>query len=214
MGFNTRFCTSPVGVTLAVKMTVSIYYLELTDRRQFRGAGCRLEELGGEVHPVGRENWEFPQRMYREVGRPLQWTDRLSWSELQWQEYAANPSLSMFQLRVHGEPAGYFELEQTAATSGQTDVTSVQLVYFGLLPQFVGRRLGGPLLASAVEQAWQLGAARIWLHTCTLDHHHALSNYLTRGFTQYATRTVEKDINILPPDSLAAHSRSDPNLPI
>jgi len=42
--------------------------------------------------------------------------------------------------------------------------------------------LRGMLLTRAVETAWAGGPARVWLHTCTLDHPNALPNYVRRGF--------------------------------
>jgi len=73
------------------------------------------------------------------------------------------------------QPAGYFELRQH-------ENGSVEIAYFGLLPDFIGRGWGKYLLNRAVESAWLLGANRVWLHTCTLDHPAALPNYLKRGF--------------------------------
>ncbi len=59
-------------------------------------------------------------------------------------------------------------------------------MYFGLLPEFIGRGLGGPLLTAAVRRAWEIpGARRVWLHTCTEDHPQALANYLSRGFSVF-----------------------------
>ena len=57
------------------------------------------------------------------------------------------------------------------------------MAYFGLLPAFTGQGLGRFMLTKAVERAWALGAARVWLHTSSLDHSSALSNYLARGFS-------------------------------
>ena len=79
-----------------------------------------------------------------------------------------------------GETAGYFELHRE-------DDGAVEIVYFGLLPQYTGRGLGGALLTEAVERAWASGAARVWLHTCTFDHPAAIPNYLARGFTVFKT---------------------------
>lgn len=81
-----------------------------------------------------------------------------------------------------GAPAGYFELRQH-------EDTSVEIAYFGLLEEFLGRSLGKHLLTIAVEQGWQLGANRLWLHTCTLDHSAALPNYLKRGFKPFRQET-------------------------
>ena len=35
------------------------------------------------------------------------------------------------------------------------------------------------------DEAWALGASRVWLHTCTLDSPNALPNYKARGFDEY-----------------------------
>jgi ribosomal protein S18 acetylase RimI-like enzyme len=51
-----------------------------------------------------------------------------------------------------------------------------------VLDQFQGRGLGKHLLSHGIEHAWQMGAERVWLHTCNLDGEHALENYTKRGF--------------------------------
>ena len=92
---------------------------------------------------------------------------------------------------MHETPAGYFELEkqrdtrntQEAGVSTSTD--AVELVYFGVLPPFIGRGVGGALLTEAIRRAWALGPQRVWVHTCTLDHPAALPNYQKRGFRIY-----------------------------
>ena len=83
-------------------------------------------------------------------------------------------------MSVRGAPAGYFELRRD-------DEADVEIAYFGLLHQFLGRGLGAHLLTEAVERAWAIGATRVWLHTCSLDHPAALPNYVKRGFTAYRT---------------------------
>ena len=88
---------------------------------------------------------------------------------------------------MSGTPAGYFELERQAEGS-------VEIAYFGLLPQFVGRGLGGALLSAAVERGWEGGARRVWLHTCSLDHAAALPAYQARGFRIFETETAVRDL--------------------
>ena len=78
---------------------------------------------------------------------------------------------------LRGTPAGYFELDDQDG--------DVEIAYFGLLPQFLGKGLGGGFLTAAVEKAWEMGAARVWVHTCSLDHPNALKNYQARGFQIY-----------------------------
>jgi ribosomal protein S18 acetylase RimI-like enzyme len=122
----------------------------------------------------------FWRYLYAEVGRAYHWVDRLSWSDADIRHYLTDPSISLWLLSVAGAPAGYFELKRH-------DDGSIEIAYFGLLEQFHGRGLGAYLLSEAAGQAWAAGASRVWLHTSTLDHAHAKSNYLKRGFTIFAT---------------------------
>jgi ribosomal protein S18 acetylase RimI-like enzyme len=115
------------------------------------------------------------RQLYQEVGRAYHWTDRLSWSDDTIREYLATPGISIWLLSWKGTPAGYFELRLHPDRS-------VEIVYFGLMPDFIGRGWGKYLLTRAVESAWALKPERVWLHTCTLDHPAALPNYLKRGF--------------------------------
>ena len=45
--------------------------------------------------------------------------------------------------------AGYYELRRD--TEG-----GIEIAYFGLLPELIGRGLGGALLTSAIEEAWRM----------------------------------------------------------
>ena len=117
----------------------------------------------------------FFRYLYAEVGRAFHWTDRLVWDDARVQAHLADPANSLWLLTWRAAPAGYFELR--APGDG-----AVEIAYFGLLPEYFGRGWGGHLLTRAVETAWSMGASRVWLHTCTLDHPAALPNYLRRGF--------------------------------
>ncbi len=92
---------------------------------------------------------------------------------------------------MSGTPAGYFELEL------QPDA-QVELAYFGIAKQFIGRRLGGHLLTVALQKAWAFGAQRVWVHTCTLDHAAALANYQARGMTVFKEETEVKQLGATP----------------
>jgi len=114
---------------------------------------------------------------YKEVGKLWQWTDRLNWSEEEWRNWVERENAQTWMLLLRGTPAGYFELDDQDG--------NVEVAYFGLLPQFLGKGLGGGFLTAAVEKAWEMGAARVWVHTCSFDHPNALKNYQARGFQIY-----------------------------
>src|ERR1041384_1435494 len=85
--------------------------------------------------------------LYTAVGGDWYWLDRLGWSYEQWHMYLERTEIETWVADVAGTPAGYYELEMQAGGN-------VEIVYFGLLPQFIGRGLGGALLTAAVERAW------------------------------------------------------------
>jgi GNAT superfamily N-acetyltransferase len=122
--------------------------------------------------------------LYSEVGREYHWVDRLPWSDDDIRRYLADPALELWILRESDELAGYFELRRH-------DDGAVEIAYFGLMPAAVGRGLGKFMLTRAVQRAWELGATRVWLHTSSLDHSSALSNYLARGFSIWKQETYE-----------------------
>ena len=112
----------------------------------------------------------------------MHWTDRREWSDDKLAAHLTRSAISVFECLVDDESAGFFELEQHSS-----DV--IEIAYFGLAPLFMGRGLGKALLTRAVEEAFALGASRVWLHTCTLDSPHALPNYQSRGFTPFKQET-------------------------
>jgi len=90
-------------------------------------------------------------------------------------------------LHIDGSPAGFAELER-----GQSD--EVELVQFGLMRDYIGRGLGKWFLQWAIDRVWSYRPHRFWLHTCSLDHPVALSNYQRAGFTLYKEETIQREL--------------------
>jgi GNAT superfamily N-acetyltransferase len=157
-------------------------YLEMTSPDELSGAkapsdAARIERMAS-CPP------SFFRYLYREVGRAYHWVDRLGWTDEQVRARLADPDVTLHLLTFEGSPAGYFELQKYPDGS-------VEVAYFGLLPEFLGQGLGKYLLTEAVLEAWALGASRVWLHTCTLDDPRALPNYRARGFRPFRTEVYE-----------------------
>lgn len=164
--------------------TVTTYHLEITDPAHFDRCARRLDELAFircEL-PLPELNHFF----FTQVGRPWRWYSRLPWTYAQWQTYLNDPAVQTWVGYVQGTPVGYCELQRQAE--------AVELKFFGLLPAFTGQGLGGALLVRSIEQAWAMGAERVWVHTCSLDHPAALTNYQARGFRVFKTETVVEDL--------------------
>ncbi len=81
----------------------------------------------------------------------------------------------------------YFELD------GITE-PDVEIAYLGVLPTFIGRRLGGWLLTTAIQRGFAMGASRVWVHTCTLDSPNALANYQSRGMRVFKEHSEPLDL--------------------
>jgi ribosomal protein S18 acetylase RimI-like enzyme len=113
--------------------------------------------------------------LYLGVGRAYHWTDRAAWTDAEIVAHLTQPGVAVWVARVGGAAAGFFELRDWP--DGSTEIA-----YFGLLPGFVGRGLGGALLTEALGRAWERRPTRVWLHTSSLDHPAALANYQARGF--------------------------------
>ncbi len=162
-----------------------VYYLEMSEPGQHlrhpRAADAQLQAV--QAHLACPAINRF---FYAEVGRDWHWVDRLAWSEDQWLAYLDRPQQETWIVYLQGTPVGYFELEQQRAGR------DTELVYFGLLPRFVGRGLGGPMLSLVIEQAWSSAPDRVWLHTCSDDHPAALANYRARGFRLVRCEVVAK----------------------
>jgi len=155
-------------------------YLEMRDSSELSQAP--LPDASWRVEKVLECPPAFWRFLYAEIGRAHQWVDRLPWSPEEIRAHLSDPAVSLWLMSVWGAPAGYFELRREQDGS-------IEIAYFGLLREFLGRGLGGHLLTQAVQRAWDAGATRVWVHTSTLDHPNALPNYLKRGFTVYKTES-------------------------
>lgn len=148
-------------------------YLEMTGPGALRPA----RPPAGDV--ATRLEAPCPASLYRSlylgVGEAYRWTDRAQWTDGDIDAHLRTARSEVWTIRVSGEIAGFFELRPH-------DDGSIEIAYFGLLPAFVGRGLGGHLCTEAVRRAWALAPTRVWLHTCTFDHPAALGNYVKRGF--------------------------------
>ena len=151
-------------------------FLEQLRRADLRPARVRHEAM--QVRRDESRDGTLNARGYREVGGPYLWRDKAAWTDAQWRTHASDPRLATFGAYDGAEFAGYFEL-------CADDAGGVEILYFGLVAAYHGRGWGSDLLTRALETAWDLGARRVWVHTCTHDHPAALHNYLARGMTIY-----------------------------
>ncbi len=131
---------------------------------------------------VERPPVHYYRYLYETVGQPWGWWERRLMADADLAAVLADHDVQLYVLYVEGAPAGYGELDARARPD-------VEIAYFGMLPEFVGRGLGRFLMRQVVDAAWLAATARVWLHTCTLDHPGALAFYQRAGFRPYRRET-------------------------
>lgn len=165
--------------------TITVFHLEIPSRSEFRPSGQRPRY---QLEQVTARSAGFLRFLYVTTGSDWHWVDRREWTDEQWLNRQASPGVEFWIGLEGGAPLGYFELAR------HSDGETVEIAYFGLLPHAVGTGQGGALLSAAVERAWEMGASRVYVNTCTLDHPRALENYQKRGFRLFREETRTRSI--------------------
>lgn len=117
-------------------------------------------------------------KLYESVGVRWLWYERSELPINELQSLIGAPQVSIHSLRYQGQLAGYCELRK------DSDGTT-QILYFGLIPGFIGMGLGRYFLDWTVRHAFESGPKRVRVHTCSLDHPRALNTYISAGFREY-----------------------------
>ena len=88
-------------------------------------------------------------------------------------------------LYADGSPAGFFELD----LSRMPEI--VEIIHFGLTPDYQGKGLARFLLSEAIAAAWSHRPRKVTVHTNTLDNPKALRLYQLAGFVPCGWEEVE-----------------------
>ncbi len=158
-----------------IPMTVTFLAMEAKPSAlpppQPRGKVALLRAVNPPVH--------FYRYLYDTVGDAYYWVDRRKLTDEQLATIIQHPQVELYVLYADGCPAGLAELDLR-------DPAASQLAYFGLMPEFVGKRLGYFFLYHACMNAWAHPISRLLVNTCTLDHPRALPLYQRLGFVPYS----------------------------
>ena len=154
---------------------VTVYYLEMLTPSQRTVPAPRdgLTVLHAQAPSV-----PYYRFLYNAVGQDYHWLSRRKLSDAELAGVIQDPRNELHVLNVDGSPAGFAELDRR-----QPD--DIELVQFGLIPDFIGQGLGKWFLQWTIDKVWSYQPRRFWLHTCTLDHAAALPTYKKVGFIQF-----------------------------
>ena len=155
-------------------------YLEIFSLEDFKDSFYNSDKHS--VQLVDPVDFQLNKFFYKNVGKNHHWVDRLVWTEKQWIEYVSDKKVKTYVLKFKEDLAGYFELI--------LNLNEVEIAYLGLLEEYQNQKLGSYLLSSAIKNSFLNKPKRVWVHTCSLDHHNALKNYIARGMKIFKTETV------------------------
>lgn len=163
---------------------VTVHYLEM--RAPFANHPPPSRDDVAVVH-AKRPSVAYYRFLYNAVGRDYYWLSRRKLNDTQLSAIIQDPGTEVHVLHVHGCPAGFAELDRR-------EQGEIELVQFGLMPEFIGQGLGTWFLRWTIDKASSYQAQRLWLHTCTLDHPAALRTYTKAGFVIYRTEDIRREL--------------------
>ena len=162
---------------------VTVYYLEMLAPST---KVVPVPRDGLSVVHAKKPTGPYYRFLYNTVGADYRWLNRRNLSDAQLAEVVQRPEIEVHVLHVDGTPAGYAEFDRSQENE-------IELVQFGLMPEFIGQGLGKWFLQWAIDHAWSEQINRFWLHTCTLDHPNALSTYQKAGFVVYQEEQIQRE---------------------
>ena len=156
------------------------YYLEIGSIENLKSKEKPSDEVLLELSD--RKNFELNKFLYKQIGKKHQWIDRLVWQDKDWIKYISDENLKTYILKQGEDLVGYFELI--------FNQNECEIAYLGILEEYIGKKIGSYLLSEAIKKSFETGTKRIWVHTCSLDHKHALDNYLSRGMKVFKSESI------------------------
>ncbi|MBB6462774.1 GNAT family N-acetyltransferase [Flammeovirga kamogawensis] len=116
-------------------------------------------------------------KIYNQVGAEWGWTGRVLMSDQELSSWLVSDNCKLLTLIVDEEIAGFIEFDIS-------NRKSIEVAYFGLLPAFIGQKLGLSFLMESIREVEEeLKAKEVWLHTCQFDHPFAIQVYQKAGFS-------------------------------
>ncbi|MCM0677313.1 GNAT family N-acetyltransferase [Micromonospora phytophila] len=162
-----------------------VTYLQMTSPGQLRWARA-VEGLAlVPVKDAAGDSLSQLQEVHDRIALAHRWSS-LAWSKRNWVDWLSDPALQHWWIHVNDKLAGWGCLRWHSGLE-------VELDTFGLRPEYIGHGYGGYSLSLLTHAAWNLQGPqngvelggrtrRVWLHTSSWDHPHALANYRARGF--------------------------------
>ena len=159
------------------KIAAVVTYLEMLERpTHTKISSVKLREIKN-----ADLNWY--RSVFRRAGEHWLWWSRLEMNDAQLSSVLNALTTQLFIAESEGAEVGMAELD--CSEPGQVEIS-----FFGLYGEAMGKSLGRPFMDALLGRAWEGSPSRIWVHTCTLDSPVALPFYVKYGFKPYK-RAIE-----------------------
>lgn len=133
---------------------------------------------GLSLRKAERPALDWYRNLFRRVGQEWLWFGRLQMNDDELRSVLWDDRVDVFALSANEKDLGMLELDRRVPGE-------VEIAYFGVCWELLGKGAGRFLLHKALEEAWSHTPQRVWLHTCNLDHPRALEFYQKAGFNPY-----------------------------
>ena len=134
------------------------------------------EKLNAEIKLMVEPTVDFYRYLYDTVGEKWTWIERRLLDDNTLQKLIRSSNVEIYILYVDDNVAGFGEIGWDTASNGS------EIKYFGLMPEYIGKRLGPYFLNNIINIAWKRNPVRLRVNTCELDHPSALRVYQKSGF--------------------------------
>ena len=134
------------------------------------------DKLNAEIKLMVEPTVDFYRHLYDTVGERWTWIERRLIDDSNLQKLIQSSDVEIYILYVDDNVAGFGEIGWDTASNGS------EIKYFGLMPDYIGKRLGPYFLNNIINIAWKRNPVRLRVNTCDLDHPSALRVYQKSGF--------------------------------
>lgn len=131
------------------------------------------------------ENISYKQyiELYREIGRNYIWNYRAGQDRKTVEEILQSSDFLLFLMYQEDKAIAMAECNIESDTD-------VEIVHFGLIPEFLGQGIGARLLQKLLGSLSGMHFQRVHLSTCEWDHPKAINFYQSFGFKIYDSKSA------------------------
>ena len=109
-----------------------------------------------EINLLIPPDFQLNKFLYNKIGKKYNWVDRLIWTDQDWIKYVSRFDMYTYILKIKNEIAGFFEI------IFHKEKFEIEIVYLGLLKEYIGKKLGGYLLSEAIKKSFEFKIYKIF----------------------------------------------------